>query len=140
MMDTAIEISTDKSLLDIDKIHGVIKNSYWGGYRSVEQTKRTIENSICYGVYRLAEQIGFARVLTDEVVFAHIMDVIIFEEFKGQGIGKKLVEHILGDARIKDVLTICLKTKDAHRFYEKYGFKTVGNSDIWMAIDNVKLN
>ncbi len=140
MMDAAIQISSDKSLLNVDKVHRAIKNAYWGSYRSVEQTKKTIENSICYGVYRSKEQIGFARVLTDEVVFAHIMDVIIFEEFKGQGIGKKLVEHILKDSRMKDVLTICLKTKDAHAFYEKYGFEPVGNSDLWMAIDNAKLD
>ena len=140
MMDPNIQISTDKSLLDVDKVHQEIKNSYWGGYRSVEQTKRTIENSICYGVYKSKEQIGFARVLTDEVVLAHIMDVIIFKEYKGKGLGKILMEHILKDGRVKEVLSITLKTKDAHTFYGKYGFKKVGNSDLWMAIDRAKLD
>ncbi len=140
MMDSNILISTDKSLLDFEKVHFEIKNSYWGNYRSEEQTKKTIENSICFGVFKANQQIGFARVLTDEVVFAHIMDVIIFDGFKGQGLGKKLVEQILKDSRIKDVLTICLKTKDAHSFYEDFGFKTVGNSALWMTIDKAKLD
>ncbi|MEM1259377.1 MAG: GNAT family N-acetyltransferase [Bacteroidota bacterium] len=139
MMDAAIQISSDRSLLDVNKIHGVIKSSYWGSYRSVEQTKKTIENSLCFGAYCAEEQIGFARVLTDEVVLAHIMDVVIFEGYKGKGIGKRLMEYILKDSRVRDVLSITLKTKDAHTFYEKYGFKKVGNSKLWMAIDRAKL-
>ena len=140
MMDSDILISTDKSFLDFDKVHKEIKNSYWGSYRSEEQTQKTIENSICFGMYKAKEQIGFARVLTDEVVLAHIMDVIIFDGHKGKGLGKILVEHVLKDARVNDVLSITLKTKDAHTFYEKYGFKRVGNSKLWMAIDRAKLD
>ncbi len=140
MTDAAIHISTDKTLLDFEKVHFKIKNSYWGGYRSKEQTKKTIENSICYGVYKAKQQIGFARVLTDEVVFAYIMDVVIFDGYKGQGLGKKLMEHILEDPIIKNVLTVALKTKDAHSLYEKFGFQKVGNSELWMAIDKAKLD
>jgi len=140
MIEPDIHISSDKSLLDFEKVHFEVKSSYWGIYRSKEQTRKTIENSICYGVYKVNEQIGFARVLTDEVVFAYIMDVVIFGDYKGQGLGKQLVEYILKDKRLKDVLTISLKTKDAHSFYEKYGFKTVGNSKLWMAIDKAKLD
>ena len=140
MMDSEIQISTDKSQLDFNKVHREIKNSYWGSYRSEEQTKKTIENSICYGVFKGSEQIGFARVLTDEVVLAHIMDVIIFEGYKGKGFGKILMKYILKDARVRNVLSLTLKTKDAHSFYEKYGFKRVGNSDLWMAIDRAKLD
>ncbi|MEN1783981.1 MAG: GNAT family N-acetyltransferase [Bacteroidota bacterium] len=133
-------ISTNKALLDFNKIHSAIKNAYWGSYRTETQTQKTIDNSICYGLYKDSEQLGFARVLTDEVAFAYIMDVIIFEDYQGQGLGKRLIEYLLDDPRIKDVLTICLKTKDAHTFYAKYGFTTVGNSDLWMAIDRAKLN
>ena len=140
MKDSDIFISTDKALLDFEKIHLEIKNSYWGGYRTKELTKKTIANSICYGVYQANQQIGFARVLTDEVAYAHLMDVIVFNEFKGLGIGKKLMHHILNDSRIKNVLTIGLKTKDAHSLYEKYGFESIGNSSLWMTIDNAKLD
>lgn len=140
MMDTDIIISSDKSLLDVEKVHNEVKNSYWGGYRTREQTQRTIDNSICFGVYRFGEQIGFARVLTDGVVFAHLMDIMIFGTHKNKGLGKKLVQHILQEPMVKEVLTICLKTKDAHAFYGKYGFEKVGDSVLWMAIDRTKLD
>lgn len=59
------KISTDKSLLSVKNISGFLDKSYWASGRPVEQIKLTIENSICFGVYYGAEQVGFARVVTD---------------------------------------------------------------------------
>ncbi|RDY61623.1 GNAT family N-acetyltransferase [Flagellimonas nanhaiensis] len=133
------DISTDKSKLDVPKIHQEIKNSYWGGYRTEEMTTTTIENSMCFGMYsRTGEQLGFARVLTDKVVFAYLMDVIIFEPHQGKGLGKILVKHIINHSEIKEVHTIALKTKDAHGLYKPFGFNRVGDSDMWMALDKAK--
>ena len=134
-----IDISTGKNRLDILKIHQEIKDSYWGGYRTLEMTQKTIENSMCFGVYsKEGEQLGFARVLTDKVVFAYLMDVMIFEPYKGKGLGKKLIRHILDHPEIKEVHTVALKTKDAHELYKPFGFDKVGNSDMWMAMDKAK--
>ncbi|MEO9514026.1 MAG: GNAT family N-acetyltransferase [Flavobacteriaceae bacterium] len=132
-------ISTEKNKLDIPQIHHQIKHSYWGDYRTMELTKNTIENSMCFGVYsKTGVQVGFARVLTDHVVLAYIMDVIIFDQNKGQGLGKMLINHILDHPILKNVQTIALKTKDAHGLYESYGFKSIGNSPMWMAKDIAK--
>nr|WP_299382068.1 GNAT family N-acetyltransferase [Allomuricauda sp.] len=132
-------ISSDKNKLDFDAIHSAIKASYWGAYRSRELTRTTIENSVCFGIYsELHGQVGFARLITDKVVFAYIMDVIIFEPFQGQGLGKKLVRHILELPEVKQVQTVALKTRDAHGLYEAFGFQKVGNSEMWMAMDHAK--
>lgn len=132
-------ISTDKDKLDIPKIHQQVKNTYWGGYRTLELTTTTIKSCLCFGLYTQEdEQIGFARVLTDKVVFAYLMDVLIFEPFKGKGLGKMLVKYILEHPDIKNVFTVALKTKDAHGLYAPLGFSKVGNSDMWMAMDKAK--
>ena len=67
-----IFVSTDKSKLDIALIHEFLTNSYWGQGRTLEQVHTTIDNTICFGIYKDNEQIGFARVLTDKVV-SHIL-------------------------------------------------------------------
>lgn len=132
-------ISTDKDKLNIPKIHQQVKSTYWGGYRTLELTTTTIESCLCFGLYTQEdEQIGFARVLTDKVVFAYLMDVLIFEPFKGKGLGKTLVKHILEHPDIKNVFTVALKTNDAHGLYAPLGFSKVGNSDMWMAMDKAK--
>ncbi len=132
-------ISEDKAKLDIEKVHKEIKATYWGGYRSPEETKRTIDNSICFGLFNSDdEQIGFARLLTDSVVFAYIMDVVIFDPYKGRGLGKMLIKHIMDRPDVQTVKTVALKTKDAHTLYEAFGFERVGNSEMWLAIDRAK--
>ena len=71
-------ISTDRSKLNISIIHNYISNeSYWGKGRSLEVVKKSIENSLPFGVYYKNEMIGFARVLTDYATFAWVADVFI---------------------------------------------------------------
>ncbi len=137
----SIVISTDKNKLDIHKIQQYIGvESYWGKGRTVEEVKTTIDNSFCFGLYdEYGNQMGFSRVVTDQILFAYLMDVIIFTEYQGKGYGKKLVDYMMDHELIKKVKTVALKTKDAHSLYERHGFKKVGDSDFWMSIDKIKL-
>jgi len=136
-----IFISTDKTLLDVDLIHRYVSTiSYWGRGRTKEEVLGTIENSFCFGMYNEGnEQIGFARLVTDYVTFGYLMDVIVFEEYQGKGYGKDLIEFILGHDAVKKLKTIALKTKNAHGLYKKFDFIKIGDSDLWMANDKVKL-
>lgn len=116
------KISTDKSLISVDKVCALLSNSYWAANRSKEKNELAIKNSVCYGVYYKQEQIGFARVVTDYCTVYWLCDVIIEESFRGKGLGKKLIECITASDEFKDKLGI-LGTRDAHGLYEKYGFQ-----------------
>ncbi|WP_127141926.1 GNAT family N-acetyltransferase [Flagellimonas marinaquae] len=135
------QISTNKDKLDIQKVHEEVTATYWGKGRSMEETMMTIENSICFGLYNdKGEQMAYARIMTDGLVFAYIMDVVVFDPNKEKGLGKKLISHILDRADVRNVNTVALKTIDAHHFYEDLGFKRVGDSKMWMSIDRIKYN
>ncbi len=136
-----IHISTDRKLLDLSRIHEYISIvSYWGRGRTLNEVQKTIENSLCFGMYNESlEQLGFARVVTDQVVFGYIMDVIIFEPYQGIGFGTKLVDYVMNHEVVKKLKIIALKTKDAHNLYEKHEFKSIGDSSLWMANDRIKL-
>ena len=70
------EISTDTHRLNVGVIHKFLaEDSYWspGIPRSI--VERAIENSLCFGVYHRAAQVGFARVVTDKSTFALLADV-----------------------------------------------------------------
>ena len=137
----SLTISTDKSKLDVHRIyHYISTESYWGKGRTLEEVKTTIDNSFCFGLYDENEnQLGFSRVVTDQILFAYLMDVIIFTDYQGNGYGKYLVEYMMNHELLQKVKTVALKTKDAHNLYERHGFKKVGNSDFWMSIDKIKL-
>ena len=130
-------ISTDKTKLDIEKIHNYIsKESYWAMERTMEQTQSTIKNCLCFGMYSKSnEQLAFVRFVTDHVFFGYIMDFIVFPEHQGQGFGKKFMEFIMKYEVVKNLNTIGLKTKDAQGFYKQFGFEKIGDSELWMAND-----
>ena len=60
--------------------------------RPQEIVEKSLENSLCFGLYQDDRQLGFARVVTDKVTFAWICDVIIDEDQRGVGLGKWLME------------------------------------------------
>jgi len=122
-------ISDDKSKLDIGLIHKFLTSSYWAEGRTVDEVKKSIENSICFGVYKDDRQIGFARVVSDLTIIAYLMDVFIIEEYRGKGFSKLLLNRIFEDDRFKGVKKWILATKDAHSLYAGFGFDKINNAD-----------
>ena len=134
-------ISTDKNKLDINVIHDYLCNrSYWAKDRAIETVKRSINHSLCFGMYDTSDSlIGFARVVSDFAVFAYIMDVFILEKYRHQGLGMKLMDFIMNYPDLQKVKVIMLATEDAHGLYEKYGFRLTENAHKIMVLKrNVK--
>lgn len=122
MLMSEILISTDKSKLDLDLIHNFLTQSYWAKGRTKETVKTAIDHALCFGVYKNNAQIGFARVVTDTVIFAYIMDVFMLESARGSGYGKQLLEAILAHRDVCRVDKCFLATEDAQDFYRQFGF------------------
>jgi GNAT superfamily N-acetyltransferase len=131
--------STDKSILDIDMIEAFLsQRSYWAKGRSREKIVKSIQNSLCFGVYTdTGEQAGFARVLSDYAVFAWIMDVFILEKFRKLGLGKLLMKTIIEHPDLQGLERWGLGTKDAHGLYEQFGFHKLRTPDTKMEKTNL---
>ncbi|MFC4403874.1 GNAT family N-acetyltransferase [Gracilibacillus xinjiangensis] len=114
-------VSDNQDRMDTDVIYQMLSKSYWASERSKEIIVRSMKGSICFGVFDGEKQIGFARVITDKVVFSWICDVIIHPDHRGLGLGKWLFQCIMEHAD-NQVRTLGLVTKDAHTLYEKFGF------------------
>ena len=128
-----IEISTDKARLDIEMIHRfLVQESYWAQTRTMEQTRTAIENSLCFGVYLEARQIGFARVVSDFATFAYLGDVFVLDEFRGQGVSKRLMKEIIAHPQLQGLRRWLLATRDAHGLYEQFEFSSLKFPDRWM--------
>jgi GNAT superfamily N-acetyltransferase len=75
-----------------------------------------------FGVYHLSNQVGFARIITDFSRLAYLFDVFILEAYRGQKLGTGLIEFLLSCPELRSVRKWMLTTRDAHRFYTKFGF------------------
>jgi GNAT superfamily N-acetyltransferase len=52
----------------------------------------------------------------------YLCDVFIDEEYRGKGIGKKLIESLITSDELKDLMGL-LGTQDAHELYKQYDFE-----------------
>lgn len=129
-------VSTDRSRLDLSLIQDfLINRSYWAKQRSPEAIKKSINNSLCFGIYATSgQQVGFARVVSDFAVFAWIMDVFIAEGYQKKGLGKLLMKHIMNHSDLQGLQRWGLATRDAHGLYEQFGFRKLARPEIMMEI------
>jgi GNAT superfamily N-acetyltransferase len=125
-------VSTDRSRLDLGVVHGYLKQSYWAEGVPLDVVRRSAENSLVFGMYRDAEQVGFARVVTDQATFAYLADVFVLEEHRGQNLGKWLVETVLSHPELQDLRRWMLATRDARELYRKYAFTGLGDPETFM--------
>ena len=127
-------ISTEKDKLDIDVIHSFLNRTYWAEGISKEIISRSIEGSLCFGVFENNKQVGFARMITDKATFSYLADVFIIEEYRGRGLSKWLMEVIMSYPDLQGLRRMILVTKDAHGLYKQFGFTPLINVDRWMHI------
>jgi GNAT superfamily N-acetyltransferase len=127
-----LSITKDKARLDRQAIQEMLKETYWGKTRSIAEIEATIVNSRCYGLFLDNRQIGFARVLSDTVVFAYLMDVLVHKDFQGKGYAKVLLDHIFSDPEYANLHRWNLVTRDAHGLYKQYGFSTPASPEVYM--------
>ena len=133
--DGNVLISDDKARLDHSLIHRFLsERSYWAKGVSRETVERSIEHSLCFGLYKAGRQAGFARVVTDFATFAWLADVFIVEEERGGGLGKKLVAGVLGHPELQGLRRFLLGTRDAHKLYEQFGFAPLEYPERFMEI------
>ena len=127
-------ISSDPARLDLDVIHCFIAQSYWAKNIPRALVERTIQNSLCWGVYHEAIQVGFARVITDQATFAYLADVFILPEHRGKGLSKALVATILAHPDLQGLRRWMLVTVDAQGLYDQFGFNPVPQPERHMEI------
>lgn len=122
-------ISDDRSKPNIEIIYRFLTTSYWAKGRKVQEVKKSIKHTHCLGVYLGDLQIGFARILSDFITIAYLMDVFILQEYRGKGYSKLLLKRIFEDDKYQRVKKWLLATQDAHSLYANFGFEKIKNSD-----------
>ncbi len=129
------QISTDPGRLDLDWMESALsQRAYWALRRSRQAIARSIEGSLCFGIYAGDRQVGIARVITDGATFGWLCDVFIDEAWRGQGLGAWLIETIVADVRLATLRRLVLATRDAHDLYRRHGgFEPLANPERWMS-------
>ena len=130
-------LSDESSAVDTAAVHRLLSTTYWASSRPKERTERAIGHSICFSLKFDDEQIGFARVLSDDGCYAIVVDVVIDTRFQRRGLGRWLLSSISSYPRF-DGMVLILWTTDQVDFYKACGldheeeFQVVRRAPHWM--------
>ncbi len=125
-------VSTDLDRLDLVAIHRFLAASYWSPGLPLDVLTRAVAGSLCFGLYHGSEQVGFARVVTDQATFAYLCDVYVLESHRGRGLAKWLMEVVTNHPSLQGLRRFMLVTRDAHRLYEQVGFRPLARPERFM--------
>ena len=131
-----VEVSTDNTRLDVHLIHEFLSQSYWASDIPFDIVERSLRNSLNFGAYFGAQQIGFARVISDRATYAYVADVFVLEQFRGKGIGKLLMRTVVTHPELQGLRRWSLLTRDAHGLYRQVGFTEPKYPERYMEISN----
>ncbi len=127
-----IWFSDSSELVDFVQLQKLFETSaFWAKDRTIEDLRVAIENSNpvitawdrCDQGKDKQKLIGHARATSDLVYRATIWDVVIDPEYRGAGLGRKLVQTVLSHPRICNVEKVYLMTTHQTQFYQNLGFE-----------------
>lgn len=120
--EVSYEISSDY----LPELMGLFASAWWTADRTADEVQRILAGSdllVAVTDRMSGRLVGFARVLTDEVYLAVIMDVIAAADVRGVGIGTTIMDAVLGHPRLAKVRSIELVCQpELTAFYQRWGF------------------
>ncbi len=121
--ETSLEITTDISRIDLDRVHDwLARKSYWAGEMPRQVFDRAVAGSLCFGALQRGVTVGFARVVSDRATFAYLSDVFVDPARRGRGISKAMMAAVVAHPALQNLRLWLLATADAHGLYAQYGF------------------
>ncbi len=128
----SIEVGVDN--FDFDRVHRWLSTeAYWSPGVSRDTVEKAFRNSLSFGVFHnTMGQVGIARVITDSATFSYLADVFISDNVRGQGVGKFLMDTVAAHPELQGLRRQMLATNDAHKLYERYGYKQIADPEILM--------
>ena len=126
-------VSDDNALLDIERVHAwMTHESYWAIGRPREVMERSIEHSLCIGLYAPdGAQVGFARLVTDYATFSWLCDVFVAVGHRGNGEGTFLVQAALSHPGVAGLRTVLMAAPE-RSLYRRLGFGALVRPERWM--------
>jgi ribosomal protein S18 acetylase RimI-like enzyme len=108
--------------IDPAQVRRLYETVTWGHARGDDGVRAAIEASVAVGAWDGDKLIGFTRALSDGRYRAYIEDVMIDPEYRGKGIGERMVAHLLEDLENIEIVSLfCEPGRVA--FYGRNGFE-----------------
>jgi predicted GNAT family N-acyltransferase len=111
----------------IKQLTQMYKQMGWGQDRSIEDVTNCVQGSqVCIGILDDNNNlIGFTRIMSDFIYKAFIFDVMVDAQYRGKGLGQRLMDLVKNHEKLRTVKQFelyCLP--EMEDFYSSFGFTT----------------
>ena len=135
-----LELSADPARLDLAVVHGwLAEQTHWARGIARATVERAFAHSVWIGAFmadqvadQAPHQIGVARAVTDHATFAYVCDVFVDTSWRGRGVARRMVEHLLHHPQLAGLRRFVLRSRDARGLYERLGFAALTAPELWM--------
>lgn len=111
--------------LDRQQVLNLYTDANWMAYtKDPEQLMQAIENSLdVVTAWDGDTLVGLIRTIGDGQTILYIQDILVLKTYKRQGIGKQLLQQVLGKyPHIRQKVLLTDDTEETRGFYEAMGF------------------
>lgn len=119
-----IEVRKYDHSKEYDKLLEIIKSEgeEWKDYFNPKY-QVVLKKSITYVAYIDNVLCGYSRSINDFGLYIWVIDLLVDEKYRGNYIGKKLMECLLTDFPNQDIFVM----SDVDKYYNKLGYKKEGS-------------
>ena len=135
-------ISTDKTLLDKERICALLRDCFWSKNIPIDYVERFTKYSLCFGVYQKGDNklVGFGRVISDYTTYAYVCDIIIDPLHRKNGLGNQLVKAMMTHPELQGLKTWSLRTtEEARKIYLKNGFSVADHPETQLEVNDLDI-
>ena len=126
-------VTTERERISVDTVYRFLTSeAYWSKGIPRATVERSLDNSLCFSLFRGGDQIGFARVISDHATIAYLGDVFVLAEYRGRGLSKWLMKCVMSHPDLQGLRRWILLTGDAHGLYARSGFTPLAEPHRWM--------
>ena len=144
MADADVEVRDRLDRSHLRQLMDLYAVEWWTSERELPDVEAMLEGTdlVVALIHRPTDRlVGFARVLTDFVYQALVLDVIVAEDLRGTGLGARLMDAIVNHPRLASVRTFELACQpELVPFYSRWGFTDrVGRSRLMRRTSDPRL-
>ena len=122
-------LKPNNSLKKLQKL--LENNTFWAKNRTINDLKKCLANSdVIVSLWVGNEIVGFGRALTDGIYRGVLWDIVIDQNYQGNGFGKLIVKSLLSSKKIKNTKKLYLMTTNKKLFYSQLDFKEVTTQNL----------
>ncbi|GGN91188.1 GNAT family N-acetyltransferase [Saccharibacillus kuerlensis] len=116
-----IKLHTEKPVSPLQLLK-LYQDADWWPNRTKDGIRKLLAHGVVVGAWEDKRLVGFCRAVSDGVYRAYVEDVVVLETYRGQGIGRQMMDKMMKELSEIEVVSLFCSSK-LTEYYQENGFQ-----------------